>query len=200
MTNFQTLAFAVVFGCLANASQAAVVYYNTYATGEDLGSTNLAQVELTDSGSDMIFKITDTLSAYPSSFINTLGLDYTGSSLLSLSFGNYSGVTPLSLTLDGTPPPGNPYNLVIAWNTSNAGGGVYRLNPGEYSGFTIYNANISDFDFSNGATQIHVNATANGNSTKYTTPVAPVPLPATGLLMFGGLASLAALKRRRKPA
>ncbi|GHD98531.1 hypothetical protein GCM10008024_02420 [Allgaiera indica] len=198
MINFRALTLAIALSGVAGASQAAVVYYNTYVTGADLGTTNVAKVELTDSGSNTIFKISNTLAAYPAGFINQLGLDYVGSALSALGFGNFSGVAPLSISTNSAPPPGNPYNVVIDWNTSNAGGGIHRLNPGEDTAFTVFNANTWDFNFANGVTQIHVNATANGNSTKYTTPVAPVPLPAAGLMLIGGLAGLAALKRRRK--
>lgn len=40
----------------------------------------------------------------------------------------------------------------------------------------------------------------NGNPSKLTVDASPVPLPATGLLLLGGLGGIAALKRRKKAA
>lgn len=190
---------ALAFG-LATGAQALTIEYNSYVSGEDLGTGNVATLELTQVGDDVTFLLTNTLTDYMSSFIESLGLDYDGI-VLGLSFTYDGGVYPNEIDLDDTPPSGNPYNIVVGYNTSNKNGGILRLNPNEFSEFTILDVNLEDFNFASGASQIHLGATRDGQSTKYTgTQPAPVPLPAAGVLLIGGLAGMAGLRRRSRAA
>ncbi len=194
-------ATAVALGMLASAAHAVTVDYKTYVSGADLGDTVIATLEVTQNGSNVDFALSNVLESYASSFVMNLGLNYAGGSVQPLTFGNLAGKTA-TFAKDDTPPPGNPYNILVSFPTSNAQQGAARLKPGTYASWTIFGTELGDFDFALGKTQLHMNATLGGQSTKYTgttPPVdapAPVPLPATALLLVAGLGSLSALRRR----
>lgn len=201
MTKVGALVAALVLG-LATGAQALTIQYDTRVSGPDWGPKNVATLELTQNGNDVTFLLTNTLTDYMNSFIKSLGLDYTGSNSR-LQFGNSSGVLAKDIEWDSTPSKGNPFNVVVDYNSSNKNNGALRLNPTETSQFTILNVRVEDFNFATGASQIHIGGASGGNGSKFTTaePMpAAVPLPAAGLVLLGGLASLAGLRRRSRTA
>jgi hypothetical protein len=133
-------------------------------------------------------------------FDTALQMMYNGSTS-GISLIQTGGVAISSFTLGGGVGPFNPWDLVVNWATSNAGGGVNRLNVGEWSSFTLVGAQLSNLFFgsgSNPSAMIHVQGLTGGGSTKY--GPSPVPLPAAGFLLFGAMGGLGLFAARRKSA
>jgi hypothetical protein len=185
------VAAAVLAVAGATGAGAVTVSFNTHVTGADLGNVELATLEATQNGTAVDFTLSATFLAQPTSYIDYLRLNY-GGPPLPTSATNTGGVAFASFSTGSFTDASYAFNIDFDYPNSNSGGGVLRLNPGEFSSFSIANADLNLFDFSPFAALIHVNALSGGDSTKYTTS-APIPLPAAGLLLLGGLGTLGGL-------
>ncbi len=102
---------------------------------------------------------------------------------------------------DAFPNAGGRFDMQVKFATSNAGGGVNRLKPGESVSWQVTGGGLIETDFQslstgglNVFTMIHLQGIAGGGSAK----LAPVPEPASLLVLVAGSALL--LIRRRRSA
>lgn len=192
--NQKVLAAITCFLLTAGTAQAATVSvsFSTFFTGEDLGAVELATLEATQLGGDVEIVFTNTAFAHANSFETQLYLGYGGPADSSVGLTNVSGVATDSfqtnagsfVNADAT------FDILVAWGTSNKGGGISRLEPGESSTFLLTDALLSLLFGGSGRdpfAMIHVQGLNSGNSTKYVGTIAPVPLPAALPLFAGGL-------------
>jgi hypothetical protein len=186
---------------LTSAADAVTVEFNNYLTGRDLGDTVLATLEAEQVGRHVEFTLTNVMTTPLTSFISQLFLTYTGS-LRPVGRENVAGVATSGFVRRGSiANAGLDFQFMIRWPSSNS---QDRLNPGESSTFRLKNTTLAGFFQGDNFAMIHANAlgaatarTTGGTSTKYTGTIAPVPVPAAGLMLLGALGGLAALRRRK---
>lgn len=193
------LAATLVLG-MGSVAQAATVNFNTYQSGVNLGATTLATLSATEVGDDVVFVLTNTTVGQPESFITRLLLTYTGS-LANITLDDISGVTTDGDKFDVASTitdAGLQFQIDIQWLTSNKNNGVLRLEPGEFSSFSLLNTTLAGFFTGEDFAMIHVQGLGqNGQgSTKYVATTA-VPLPAGLPLLLAGLGALALVRRRK---
>jgi hypothetical protein len=201
LTSAKAIVVAAVLAVVgATGASAVTVSFNTFVSGADLGNVELASLNATQNGTAVDFTLSAAFLAQPTSYIDYLRLNYSGTPLPT-SATNTGGVTFASFSTGSFTDASYGFNIDFDYPNSNSGGGILRLNPGEFSSFSIANADLNLFDFSSFESLIHVNALFGGDSTKYTT-AAPIPLPAAGLLLLCGLGSLGGLglTRRKRAA
>ena len=79
LTSAKAIVAAAVLSVAGTTGAGAVtVSFNTYVTGADLGNVELATLEATQNGADVDFKLSATFLAQPTSYIDYLRLNYTG--------------------------------------------------------------------------------------------------------------------------
>lgn len=194
---------------VSQAAHAVIVSFTTHESGENLGTTQLATLEAMQMGNDVQFTFTNTLASHAGSKLTQLLLGYNGtaSELQNIGFMPVSGVasndfkvgikTNPSLSKKPINNAGNDFDIDIGFPTSDAA----AMNPGEFSTFKLTNALLGNFFLNSGRdpfAQLHMQALNNGESTKYSATV--IPVPASLPLLLAALAGLAFIRQRRKAA
>jgi hypothetical protein len=188
-------------------SQAVTVNFDTYLSGLNVGTGSIATLDANQDGANVLMTLTNTFSE-AASFDTQLFLTYLGSSL-GIGLADVSGVATAGFT---NPAPatfvnaGYTWDMVAEWGTSNAGGGVLRLNPGESSTFLLTNALLSSLfagSLISPFAMLHLQGLTpvdGDDSSKYGGTIVsnPVPLPGSILLLFSALGGLGFLARARK--
>jgi len=197
---------------LAGSLQALSIPINTFATGENAGSATVATLSLNQNGSNVDFRLTNSVgnlgsAANAGTFISDLGFSYSGSGpLTSASFTGFGGSGQTISAGDfAINPPGNfqggyNFSLELGFPTSNSGGGAQRFLDGDFVTWTISNVLLDDFlgpvSGTGGLTlaAVHIQSLASGNSTTY---ISAVPLPAAAWLFLSALGGLVGVKKLR---
>jgi len=191
---------------LGTVAQAATLTFdfNSVYTGDTPGGTGpFATAVFTDMGVDTVnLVLTHNASSTAGQFLTLLrlNLDPAVASITTTAIGGkttaFQGSTVGSATDAGT-----SFDFGIDFGTSNAGGGILRLNSGDSITLQMVGTGLSTstFDaYSSGGTPVqgllHLQGIAGGGSSKLAPEV--VPEPAT-LAVLAGL-GLAAARRRKK--
>jgi hypothetical protein len=176
------------------ASAATTVYYETYATGLNMGTQNVAVLTATQNGSNVDFALQNTVTGQPSgAFISGISFTYGGTlpTTVTQLAGSQAGITGIGN--QGLSGGGVSFNLGIQIDNKGSGN---RLLVGETALFRLSNVQLALFDFSPFKGGIHIQGLNGGASAKYTPGV--VPLPASSLLFGTALLGAGAFMRRRK--
>ena len=177
---------------------------NNSATNATIGETQL-WLDITGSGSNVIFtfhnngseacSITDVYFDY-GQLVGAMSIDTAGTSS-GVSFS--PGATPPNL------PGGNTIGFQANYSAdSDAPVMINGVNPNEYLAIEFNGISFDDvvagLNSNAFMTGIHVQGFANGGSESFiaTAAPAPVPEPATMLLLGSGLISLAGLRKRNR--
>lgn len=205
MRTFKTiLAGAALALGLSGAANALTVEFNDYHAGRNLGDTVVATLTAEQVFKSVKFTLTNTSTTPLSSFISQLFLTYDGP-LAPVERLNVGGVPTAGMWKNTKiTNAGLQFQIAIRFATK---WGEDRLNPGESATFRLRNTTLAGFfqgdDFGmvnvQGLGTLRATASgAGGTFAKYTTaPVAPVPVPAAGLMLLGALGGLAFLRRRK---
>ncbi len=182
------------------AAYAVTLTFDEYVTGEDLGETTLATLEITETADGVQFTLTNVaVDAGIDAFLTQLFLTYE-SSTAGLTLTDDGGVATDDFTTNDIINASFDFQIIVEWETSNRGGGEERLEIGESSTFTIVGATLDDFLSDDDVfAMIHIQGLDGGGSTKYTATIPPIPLPAAGGLLLAALGALA-IRRRREQA
>jgi hypothetical protein len=202
---------AVAIGGLVAVSQpadAAIISINTYLSGENLGNPRqVATIEATQQGGDVLFKVTNTLDA-TGLFERQLFLDYspTATNLFQnteIYAVDCGAVTPCNAPVTvakgtfGAFSP-DPFNFRINWAVAD---NSTRLTFGDMSFFRITNATVANFFQNAEDALINIQRrslpAAPENVAQYVNGPAPIPLPAALPLLLAGLAGLGVIGWRR---
>lgn len=198
------LAGMVVVGVAAStASHALVFNLDTIYTGATPGgSPPWVTVTITDIGVDMVnLRVDHNASSAAGQFVSNLYLNldpFIGSMTISNEVNANKRDGAIALSLNGiNGAAGNQFDMGISFETSNAGGGVNRLKPGEFWSADLTAVGLSSANFNavnnnglyNGA---HMQGIAGGLSGHITT------VPEPGSIAALGLGALALLRRRAR--
>jgi hypothetical protein len=202
MRMFKTiLAGAVLALGFSGAASAVTISFNDYREGRDLGDTVVATLSAEQVFKGVRFTLTNTSATPLNSFISRLFLAYDGP-LGPVQRLNEGGVATSgywkNAAIDNA---GLQFQFAIRFL------GTDRLNPGESATFRLRNTTLAGFFQGGGFGMVQVQgldsmpapfSSQGGSYAKYTAPqIAPVPLPAAGLMLLGALGGLAALRRRK---
>ncbi|MCA8881973.1 MAG: VPLPA-CTERM sorting domain-containing protein [Rhodobacteraceae bacterium] len=201
MFSIAALRTALVAGLMgllaATGAKAAPLQFSSYLTGTNLGKTTIATLDATQDATGVIFTLTHTLANQPSSFVNDLFLDYSGSTQ-GLSANYVSGINFSSFSTGSITNAGYGFNIKFDYPTSNGKKAPPRLTYGLSSTFKIVGATLANFNFGVGNPMLHMNGLNGGGSTKYGPDIANAPVPAAGVLLFTALGGIGALRARRR--
>lgn len=199
--------FMAVSGLLsaAYAANAASYTFNfdVLVTGSLPGGTNIASLTIADSGANQVLvTLNHNATSSANQFITQLWFN-----LDPFLVPTQTNVSPAAkfnggivASLNGVGSAGVNFDLEQAFETSNSGGGVNRLKPGEAISFNLSGSGLDAGDFLSKSTgnrndlyaMIHVQGIAGGLSGK----LGAVPEPATMAVLGLGIVPL--LRRRRK--
>lgn len=193
------------FAVAAASSQALVVFdFNTVITGATPGgSAPWATLKIADVAADTVeLTLTHNASSASGQFITNLLVNMNpvpGSVTASnqTPLGKFDGA--FSYGTDSINDAGIKFDGEQGFETSNSGGGVNRLKPGESASFRLTGAGLNETDFlstspnTNVYAMIHLQGIDGGLSSK----IAAVPEPASMVALASGLGIVA---RRRKRA
>lgn len=201
-------AAGALIGAIAGAHATVIFNYTTTLTGQaPSGTPPFATLTIDNIGTDTVrLALSHNSGSATGQFITKLYLNLTSIP------GNITHVPPLDPKIDGVPAYGNDafndagymFDMKVDFHTSNSGGGVLRLKPGETVLLDVTGSGLDENDFLATATgspaqiysMIHIQGTAGGQgSAKVIGDV--VPEPATLLAIGTGLAALAARRRRK---
>ena len=196
---------------LAGSLQALSIPINTFATGENAGSATVATLNLNQNGSNVDFRLTNSVgnlgAANAGTFISDLGFSYSGSGVLTpTSFTGFGGsgqsisAGDFSVNPSGNFQGGYNFALELGFPTTNKNSGAQRFLNGEYVSWTISNVVLEDFLNPVSGTgglalaAVHIQSLASGNSTTY---ISAVPIPAAAWLFLSALGGLVGVKKLR---
>lgn len=190
---------AVGFAAIATAD-IYVFNFDHLVTGDTPNGYSWATLTVSDNGPDnVLVRLDHNATSTSGQFITQLwfNLDpFTPVAQQSKTPSNKFGT--FTASQDGVGTAGIDFDLFQTFQTSNAGGGVNRLKPGEFVTFELVGSGLTASDFLSTSSgngeflgMIHLQGIDGGGSAK----ISSVPEPATlGALGVG----LAALLRRRK--
>lgn len=211
-------AAALAVGLAVSAAQAATYSFvgvtNNNATNTATGQNQLS-VDVIDSGSGTVSFTFNNSGPLRSSITDVYWDDQAGLLGTMGSITGSSGVSYAQHASPGNLPGGNTIGFSVSPSGASADSNPpvqpSGVNPGEW--LTIVWSLVTGASYSDvlaalnlGGDQsgslrigIHVQGFANGGSESFVndTP-APVPVPAAGVLLMGGLAAIGLLRRRRK--
>ncbi len=191
-----------VFAASSTASAMIQMNFSNLATGSmPSGSAPWATLVGTQNGANRVdFTFTHNASSAAGQFITRLYLNispYPGNLALTL-VGAPPQYSSHSFSQNGHNDASSAFDFEMQFGTSNAGGGLARLEPGESMSFFITGTGLTESSFlamSDGTPRqamIHLQGIPGGQSGKLT----PVPEPAS--LAALGIGAAALLRRRKK--
>lgn len=176
--------------------------FTEFITGDPYGGTNVATLTIADSGSDQVLvTLSHNATSLAGQFIGELWFN-----MDPFQVPTQTNQTPankfnggITAALNGTGSAGISFDLNQSFQTSNAGGGVNRLKPGESISFNLSGPGLDATDFLSKSVgnrtdlyaMIHLQGTPNGGSVK----LGAVPEPASMAVL--GLGIVPFLRRRR---
>ncbi|MBX7132012.1 MAG: PEP-CTERM sorting domain-containing protein [Fimbriimonadaceae bacterium] len=187
---------------VAGASQALTFNLNSVYTGATPGGTApWATVTITDVAANIVnLRIDHNASSAAGQFISNLYLNldpFIGSMTISNEVNSNKRDGAIGLSLNGiNGAAGNQFDMVVPFETSNSGGGVNRLKPGEFWSADLTASGLSSSNFNSVNNKgnyvgAHVQGIAGGLSSHIT------QVPEPGTMAALGLGALAFLRRRR---
>ena len=192
ISNRRVAVAAGLLGLLAATGAGAAAFsFTDNLSGTDLGTTTIATLDATQGLNGVDFVLTHRLAGHDGSFVKDLNLSY-GGTLQPVSAFTTAGVAFGAFDKHGFIDSGHAYSMQISFPTTNRLGGLFRLEYGETSRFTLLGTILTGFNFGTGGAMLHMNGLNDGSSTKYGPYVPPpdanpVPVPAAGLLLATAL-------------
>jgi hypothetical protein len=203
------LAMIGAFALLGAQADAAIFTFDfdTLITGDPPGGSAIATMTIEDAGADSVLvTLNHNSTSAAGQFIT--GLWFNVDPFVEVTQSSQTPVNkfdgPISLGHNSLLDAGLNFDLSQAFQTSNAGGGANRLNPGESVSFMLSGSGVDAADFvstaiPNGGNRddvlamIHLQGIEGGGSAKIGSVV---PEPAT--MGAVGIGILALLRRRRR--
>lgn len=199
---FAFMATVALVGLTNLASAETYTYdFGTIVTGSAPSGSAWATLTISDNGADnVLIRLDHNATSAAGQFITELWFNVAPfTSVTQLNPSPSNKFNSFSASPNGVGSAGVNFDLNQSFKTSNAGGGVDRLKPGEFATFELTGNGLSAADFNtlsegNGAyyAMIHLQGIPGGQSVK----LAPVPEPATMGILGIGLAVLARRRRR----
>jgi hypothetical protein len=215
----RTIAGAVALAVVTTVSAAQAATYsfvgvtNNGATNTNTGQTQLS-VDVTDSGSGTVSFAFSNSGPLASSITDVYWDDQAGVLGTMGSITGSAGVSYSQIASPGNLPGGNTIGFSVSPSGASADSNPpvqpMGVNPGEWLtivwslvtgatyGDVLAALNLGGDQSGSLRIGIHVQGFANGGSESFVNTPAPVPVPAAGLLMMGGLGAMALMRRRRK--
>lgn len=190
--------------CVMAASARAMVTFDftEFITGQPPGgSAPWATLTIENAGADTVdMTLTHHSSSASGQFIALLLLNMDPYPTSPTVIESSPKIVDWDFGLDAFPNAGGNFDMKMVFETSNAGGGVNRLKPGESASWQVTGGGLTESSYEafstgdlNVLAMIHLQGIAGGGSAK----LAPVPEPAT-LLVFGAGSALLLIRRRRR--
>lgn len=198
------MAFVVAIGAAVSAHAASFSFnFNSIVSGTAPSGSNIATLTIADSGANAVLvTLNHNATSATGQFITELYFN-----LNPFIVPTQSGQTPsgkfsggIVASSNGVGSAGVNFDLQQSFETSNSGGGVNRLKPGEAISFNLSGAGLDATDFLSLSTgnrtdlyaMIHLQGLPNGQSVK----LGAVPEPATLAALAAGVVAM--VRRRRK--
>lgn len=198
------MAISGIFASAIAANAASYTFnFTSLVTGDPPGGTNIASLTIADSGANQVLvTLNHNATSSAGQFITQLWFNLDPFQVPTQTnrspIGKFNGT--IVAALNGVGSAGVNFDLEQAFETSNSGGGVNRLKPGESISFNLSGSGLDAGDFVSKSTgnrtdlyaMIHLQGIAGGLSAK----IGAVPEPATMAVL--GLGLVPVLRRRRK--
>lgn len=191
-------------GILSSFASAAVTFdFSIVYTGADPGGdAPWATLVIENSGVDEVtLTLTHNSTSAADQFLTELNLNIDNLPGDLAESNVDSKITGIDWGLDAFNDAGQQFDLRVNFETSNSGGGVNRVKPGDSVSFTLSGSGLDELDFdvfsvpSGDGEPVKGLVHIQGIEGEFSSKVAPVPEPASMAAL--GLGALALIRRRR---